>query len=41
MLCPYCGKIAWWYELKEKGKEIKVRACCEKAKLKSQIDYNP
>lgn len=32
MICPYCGKVAYWYELKVKGKKPEIHACCEKAK---------
>jgi len=31
-MCPYCGKVAYWYEIKYKGKKPKVYACCEKKK---------
>ncbi len=31
MICPHCGKLAYWYELKTKGEQTIVRACCKKA----------
>ena len=32
MFCPYCGKVAYWYEVKVEGQKPKEHACCEQAK---------
>lgn len=31
MICPYCGKPRYWYQIRE-SKHISSYACCEKYK---------
>ncbi len=31
MYCPYCGKLAYWYEMKVGKDKPTYHACCDEA----------
>ena len=33
LICPKCGRIAYWYEVKYKGQPPNEYSCCKRANL--------